>query len=115
MALLELQILSEIFAILSLALPLIRATAFGAANLQSILPGTVFVKFTFRLPLRTHGAAFLLHALDGTMAFFVSVVLPFHGVYSTTSGAKKQQREEHGLGVSPDRAIFQKYVLSPID
>ena len=90
MALLELQVLSEIFAVLSLALSLIDAVAFLTANLQSIFPGTVFVKVAFRLPLRAHGAAFLLHALDDTMAVSVSVVLPSHGVYSTTSGAKKQ-------------------------
>ena len=59
------------FTPLPLEFALIRAIAVFAPTLRSVLSGTIFVKVTLRFPLCAYRAAFLFHAINGSVAILV--------------------------------------------
>ncbi len=78
MTVLESQILSNSFAVLAATLSVVRCNTALAVDRQSVLVGTIFVEFTFFFPALAFRTAFLLHAFDRVMRFFIAVAFLCH-------------------------------------
>ena len=84
------HILSDGFPVLAATLSVIRCNTALTVDRQSVLVGTIFVEFTFFFPVPAFRTAFLLHALNRAMRFFVPVVFRCHCL-SVLRGRPKSQ------------------------
>jgi hypothetical protein len=110
-AILKSQVLPDgTLAILPPEFALILCFTILAPNLQAIRSGTIFVKIAFRLPVFTHRASLLLHAIYRSMASLVVIVLSHRLSQKNSIGPAASTESKALTGLVPNKFYERDFI-----